>query len=112
MRFLITLLLLGLGQGLYAQIITYDYQSSTYKSKKARCVHQGATIGYRIINLNTFAQKVLINGRMISFSTNRPTELATLFRIKSDDEQTEADKKLADTRKEITKMVDVKKERQ
>ncbi|MCX6218929.1 hypothetical protein [Spirosoma sp.] len=110
MRYLITFLLLGVGQGLYAQMITYDWQSSTYLPPTISCVNQGATIGYRIVNLNTFAKKVLINGRMISFSTDRPTEIATLFRIKTDDAQTEATKKLDDTQKEIAKMVDVKKD--
>ncbi|SOD89593.1 hypothetical protein [Spirosoma fluviale] len=110
MKRLLFFLLFGAGQTLYAQIITYDYLSSTYKSRETRCVHQDSTIGYRIINLNTFAKKVLINGRMINLSTDRPAEIATLFRIKTDDEQTEANKKLADTQKQITKMDEVKKE--
>lgn len=110
MKRLLFFLLFGAGQTLYAQIITYDYLSSTYKSRETRCVHQDSTIGYRIINLNTFAKKVLINGRMISLSTDRPAEIATLFRIKTDDKQTEADKNLADTQKQITKMDKVKEE--
>lgn len=104
MKYLLILLLLGAGQVLYAQVITYDYQSSTFKGRESGCVPKDSTVAYRIINLNTFAQKVLINSRMINLSTDRPAEIATLFRIKTDDEQTKVDKKLVETKKEITKM--------
>jgi hypothetical protein len=52
--------------------------------------------------VNPFAQPVEINGRMISLTTNMPTQLATLFSI-----QVEAEKALADTQNQVDKMEDV-----
>lgn len=105
MRYLITLLLLGAGQGLYAQIITYDWHSRSYQSADSTCVKAGRTVTYQLTNVNTFAQKVRVDGHTVMITTDMPAELATLFRINN-----EAEKKLDNTQDQVDKMVDVQKD--
>ena len=106
MKQILTLLLICLGFELQAQVIIFDYASKTYSPVYNDCVKQGSTVSYRIININTFAKKVLISSNIFSLNTDMPTEIATLFRIKTDD----ADKNLDNTQKQVEKMEDVKAE--
>ncbi|AUD05140.1 hypothetical protein CWM47_26820 [Spirosoma pollinicola] len=87
---------------LRAQIITFDYASKSY-TPDLESVSQNSSISYRIININTFTKKVLVNGTLFSLNTDMPTEFSTLFRIKMDN----VDDKLKDAQQQVDKMVEV-----
>ncbi|GAB2526698.1 hypothetical protein [Spirosoma aerophilum] len=107
MRYLLVFLLLGAGQGLYAQTnrVTYDWQSRTYASSSNTCLPAGTLVTYELINVNTFAQKVRIDGQVVMVTTDMPAEFITLFRIKTDTE-----KKLDNTQDQVDKMEEVLKD--
>lgn len=105
MKKLLLLLLVCSMYELHAQIITFDYASKSY-IPEVNCVSQNSSISYRIININTFAKKVLVNGTLFSLNTDMPAEFSTLFRIKADN----VDDKLKDAMQQVDKMVEVANE--
>ncbi|RIV25297.1 hypothetical protein DYU11_08295 [Fibrisoma montanum] len=88
---------------LRAQTVTYDYHTRAY-SPQINFVRHGAMVSYRIININPFAQKVIINGQAISMTSEIPAQLATLFNVKIDTE-----KELTNTKDQVKEMADVQK---
>ncbi len=107
MKKILPLFLICLVYELKAQtLITFDYNSRAYIPTDNTCVTQGSSVSYRIVNINTFAKKVLISGSLFSLNTDMPSEIATLFRIKIDN----ADKNLADTKEQVEKMNNVSSE--
>lgn len=99
MKTILTLLLVCSLAELRAQVITYDYQSRKHTPETPFVPH-GGMLTYRIVNINSFAQKVVINGTAISMTTEMPAQLATLFSIK-----VEADKELENTGDQVEEMV-------
>ena len=87
------------------QLITFDYAARAYTPVGTNCVPQGASISYRLTNINTFAKKVLINSSLFSLNTEMPAEIATLFRIKAENAETN----LKNTKEQVDKMVDQEK---
>lgn len=103
MKTFLSLLLICSLTELQAQTVTLDYQSRKY-TPEIGFVQHGKLVSYRIINVNSFAQKVVINGTAISMTTQIPAQLATLFSIEA-----KAEKELANTGEQVKEMVDVQK---
>ncbi|MBO0937429.1 hypothetical protein J2I47_12810 [Fibrella sp. HMF5335] len=117
MKTLLTLLLIGAALTLRAQVITYDYAARTYVTlDKATNKYvpvldssevflpYGTNSSYILININPFAQRILINSKLYSISTPIPAQLLAVFSIKL-----EAAKELTNTDEQIKEMVDVEK---
>ncbi len=114
MKTIFMVLLLGIIVELRAQTIYYDNEAKTYGSSYnpstgtftpmvgSPVLSRGSSVSYWLVNVNPFAEKVQINGRKISLTTNMPTQLATLFSI-----EVEAEKALADTQNQVDKMESV-----
>ncbi|MBO0930817.1 hypothetical protein [Fibrella aquatilis] len=118
MKTLLMLLLLGAALTLRAQVITYDYAARTYVSlnpgtgkyipvpdtSKLHLLY-GTNSSYCLLNINPFAQKVLINTKLYSMTTPIPAQLLALFSIKL-----EAAKELTNTDEQVKEMVNVEKD--
>lgn len=105
MKTVLTLLLLAAALTLRAQVVTFDYQTSRYVPDND-CLQTGATVRYQIQNINSFAQKAIMNGSAISLTTPMPAQLMALFAIKADD----AAAKLKSTGEELVKMKEAEKD--
>lgn len=97
----------------WAQPIYYNNETRSYVSyDSVNCtirhavenpvVRTGSSVSYWLVNINPFAQKIDINGRMISLTTNMPDQFVALFNIK-----VEAEKALEETQTQVDKMKDV-----
>lgn len=103
MKNFLTLLLVCSLTEIRAQVITYDYHLRKH-TPEINAVQHGSMISYRIVNINPFAEKVTINGKAVSMTTDVPAQLAALFSIKA-----EAAKELKNTGDQVAKMNDVQK---
>jgi hypothetical protein len=114
MKNILTLLLICSVFSLQAQIVAYDYEAKTYVSYDPATgaatpvagnpvLNSGANVSYWLVNINPWAQKVEIKGKLFTVTTNMPAQLATLFDIK-----VEAQKELDNTQKQVAKMEDLK----
>lgn len=61
-------------------IIIYDSHKGEFK-KTISPVTEGEFVTFKIVNINTFRYKVEIEGTMIDYVTQIPSELQTLFRL-------------------------------
>lgn len=100
MKILLVMLLICSVYELPAQIIQYDYRSALGTPIEGVCIRKRANPRYQIININTFARKVEINGRLISINTDAPAEIESLFRLKTES----VDKSLNATQEQVNKM--------
>ena len=103
MKTIFTLLLVCFVCKIQAQTIAYDYETRKYVTvAPGTCLEHGGMVNYQLTNINTRAQKVVINGKVVSLTTEMPAQLTSLFGIKA-----EADKALANTDSQLKKMDDV-----
>jgi hypothetical protein len=114
MKTILSLLLLCAALTVQGQVITFDkelgvyvtYDETTGGSRPVAgtpTACHGHTTSYWLVNVNPFAQKVSINGKMLTVTTPIPTQLATLFSIKA-----EAQDDLNSTNKQVQEMNNVK----
>ena len=64
-------------------VIIYDNHKGEFK-KPISPVTEGEFVTFKIVNINTFRYKVEIEGTMIDYVTQIPSELQTLFRLPSE----------------------------
>jgi hypothetical protein len=97
MKKILTILLVCSFYGLNAQTITFDYNTRISTNTN---LTNGNVVSYKINNINTYANKVIINGTPFSLNTDMPSDLTALFKIKTE----EASNSLDETNKKVKEM--------
>jgi hypothetical protein len=114
MKILFSFLLLCTALAGRGQVITFDKELGGYVNYNlgdgvstpvldTPTASHGHTTSYWLVNVNPFAQKVSINGKMLTVATPIPAQLATLFSIKA-----EAQDDLNSTNQQVQEMNNVK----
>jgi hypothetical protein len=86
-----------------AQTVEYDYGNNSPNPLNNPGLNNGNFARLKISNINTYAQKISINGSLYNLNTKIPDGLKTLFQF-TDDQVTNS---LNSTNRAVVKMVDV-----
>ncbi len=107
MKHLFALLLAGFALEAQGQVIAFDRKTGQYSSGGVTVgnpeLQRGNSVSYWLVNVNPFAQKVVINNKMYTLTVPIPDQLAKLFSIKA-----EAQKELNNTDDQVEEMNKVK----
>ena len=86
-----------------AQTVEYDYDGNSSNPLNNPGLNNGNFARLKISNINTYAQKVSINGTVYNLNTPIPEGLKTVFKLTTD----EVESSLNSTNRAIVKMTDV-----
>jgi hypothetical protein len=110
-KVLIALFICIITSELNAQVIEYDYTQSTHDTLRPK-LKNGNFARFKLTNINTFAQKVSINGALYSLNTPIPDGLKNAFKL-SDEQVTSSllsSNRAANTMNEAAKKAEEKAE--